>query len=101
MCEKLDCDDIKDLSYYWQHRNDIKTMSKLIRCNHELYSQLQRLIYIDSFKNKDKIYVCPECRSSIVSDEWGEEYCSNCGLVTRTHYQYTAGQRLVLDYGLK
>ena len=67
----------------------------------ELYNQILRLHYIDNLQNKENIYRCPICGKDIITDNMGEEYCSSCGLVTRTQYPYVAGQKIHLDYGLK
>ena len=67
----------------------------------ELYNLVQRLHFLKSFQNTEPIYNCPECGEDIREDEWGEEYCPQCGLITRSHSTYTAGRKFELPFGLK
>ena len=87
--------------YYLDHIDDIEIMMELARDDLDLYIHVTRLDFIRKMSNHEKIYHCPECHSNIIKDEWGEEYCETCGLVTRTHYNYTAGQKISLPFGLK
>lgn len=87
--------------YYLDHITDEEIMVELIMDDPYLYQHIMRLDFINKIRNHDKIYQCPECRSNIITDEWGEEYCETCGLITRTHYNYTAGHRITLPFGLK
>ena len=54
---------------------------------------------IEEVENTDK---CPECKTlTIVRSENGsEEYCTKCGLITRASYNYQAGIKFELPYGL-
>lgn len=87
--------------YYLENIDDAEIMNELKWEDPDLYLHILRLNFINKITDHEPIYRCPECRSNIITDEWGEEYCSNCGLVTRTHYQYVAGQSIVLPFGLK
>lgn len=89
------------LKYYLENIGNIKVMNELRQENLELYNKIQRISYIKSFQTREKLYLCPECHTSIVEDEWGEQYCPSCGLVTRSHYDYVAGLKFKLPYGLK
>lgn len=89
------------IKYYLKHYNDQKIMFELRQENRELYNKICRLHYILSFQNKEPIWRCPECGEHVNIDEWGEEYCPTCGLVTRTHYNYNAGIQINLPYGIK
>lgn len=106
MCnEKNNSDDqlkLEDpITYYLENIDDEEIMNQLRWDDPELYNQILRLNYLQSLTNKEPIYQCPICRGNIITDNWGEEYCSVCGLVTRTQYPYVAGQKIHLDYGLK
>lgn len=50
-------------------------------------------------ENTDK---CPECETLTIklSDNKSYEYCTRCGLITRASYEYVAGRKLDLPYGL-
>lgn len=87
--------------YYLKNFKNHEIMDELKWEDPYLYDTIIRLHYIKQMQNPDNIYMCPECRGNIITDESGEEYCKNCGLVTRTHYPYVAGQRFIVDYGLK
>lgn len=65
------------------------------------YDTIIRLHYIKQMQNHDNIYMCPECQGDIITDEAGEEYCNECGLITRNCYPYTAGTKYELPYGLR
>lgn len=69
--------------------------------NPYLFQRVRRLDFINQFRNHDKVYQCPECGGNIIKDESGEEYCETCGLVTRTHIPYVAGEMISLPFGLK
>lgn len=106
MCDENFSDDLQlklenPTKYYLQNINDIEIMDALKWEDPYLYEDVIRLHFIQEMMNHDNINMCPQCRDNIITDEWGEEYCECCGLVTRTHYPYVAGQRIVLDYGLK
>lgn len=107
MCEKITSidDDLKvenPILYYLKNIDDPEIMEELRWEDPGFYEYILRLNYIQSLTNKEPIYKCPLCNHSIITDiDSGEEYCSVCGLVTRTHYPYVAGQRLHLDYGVK
>lgn len=50
----------------------------------------------------EQLDFCPECETkTIIENEWGEEYCSQCGLIVRSPYTYVGGQRIILPYGIK
>ena len=87
--------------YYLNHIHDEQVMIELILEDPYLFQRVRRLHFINQFRNHDNVYQCPECRGSIIKDESGEEYCETCGLVTRTHIAYVAGQRISLPFGLK
>lgn len=92
------------ISYYLQNFKDEevqKELSELAWTDHDLYQRILRLHFIYEMSNHEHINTCPECHSIIITDEWGEEYCSNCGIVTRSFYQYVAGQKIKLHYGCK
>lgn len=89
------------IKYYLKHIGNQKVMAELKRTDKDLYDKVQRLDYILSFANKEPIWKCPECKEHINIDEWGEEYCPECGLITRTHYKYNAGIQIRLPYGIK
>jgi len=54
---------------------------------------------IEEVENIDK---CPNCKTlTIVRSENGsEEYCTQCGLITRASYDYVAGIKFDLPYGI-
>lgn len=87
--------------YYLNHIHDEEIMIELIREDPYLFQHVIRLDFINKISNHDNIHQCRECRGSIIKDESGEEYCEKCGLVTRTHIAYVAGQRISLPFGLK
>ena len=89
------------LTYYLQHIGNQKIMERLRWEDIELYNLVQRLHFLKSFQNTEPIYNCPECGEDIREDEWGEEYCPQCGLITRSHSTYTAGRKFELPFGLK
>lgn len=102
--ETIEDDELKKenpIKYYLKHYGDQKIMKELRFENRELYDKIHRLHYILSQCNKEPIWVCPECKGHIAQDEWGEEYCPRCGLVTRSHTNYNAGIQINLPYGLK
>lgn len=106
MCEESNVNDDtlkleNPIKYYLKNFDDEEIMAELRWEDPELYQKILRIVEIDGMKNKQQIYRCPECEKNIITDEWGEEYCSNCGLVTRAHYPYVAGQRINLVFGLK
>lgn len=76
-------------------------MKELKWSDHDLYLHVCRIHYIQKLKNKTRTSICPECESVILQDKWGEEYCMKCGLVTRATYDYVAGFKIDLPYGLK
>ena len=87
--------------YYLQHFYDQEIMDHLKWVDPYQYLDVIRLHFIKQMTNHENINTCPECKGNIITDEWGEEYCEECGLVTRTHYPYIAGQKITLDYGIK
>ena len=87
--------------YYLKNIKDPEIMDELRWEDPYFYDYILRLHFINEMQNHENIYRCPECRGNIITDDWGEEYCTNCGLVTRTHYPYTAGQPISLPYGIK
>lgn len=89
------------IKYYLKHIGNQKIMGELKRDNRKLYDKVNRLHYIRSFANHDPIWKCPECGEHINIDEFGEEYCPICGLITRSHTYYNAGIQIDLPYGLK
>ena len=46
--------------------------------------------------------VCPECgtRTIVLDNEKCEEYCTQCGYITRAASRYIAGEKICLPYGL-
>lgn len=50
----------------------------------------------------DDLEICPECktRTIIFDEEKCEEYCINCGTITRASSKYVAGDLIELYYGL-
>lgn len=50
-------------------------------------------------ENIDK---CPECQTITITRNNNNEYeyCEKCGLITRASYDYTAGIRIDLPYGV-
>lgn len=107
MCTEKICDDtILDhpVSYYIKNFNNQNVQIELFKLrlvDSDLYQYICRLHFIYSISNKEPINQCPVCGGEIITDEWGEEYCNQCGLVTRTHYDYAAGVKIFLDFGLK
>ena len=87
--------------YYLEHIDDDQIMMELAMEDLDLYLHVLRLDFIHKMTNHEPIYKCPECQSIIVTDEWGEEYCSKCGLVTRSYYDYVAGMSIKVPFGLK
>ena len=90
-----------DLIKYYLENYDKEIIDTLRWEDPYLYETIVRLHYISQLKNKHNLHKCPECRGTISSDEQGEEFCTDCGLVTRTFYLYVAGQKITLPYGLK
>lgn len=106
MCDNRISDDIKlklesPIQYYLEHIDDEEIMAELAWDDPELYQQIQRLLFIQCMQPYENITQCPECRGEIITDEWGEEYCETCGLITRTQYPYVAGHKIRLPYGQK
>lgn len=54
---------------------------------------------IEEVENTDK---CPECKTLTIvrSEDRSHEYCTKCGLITRASYNYAAGIKFDLPYGL-
>ena len=54
---------------------------------------------IEEVENTDK---CPECKTLTIvrSEDRSYEYCEVCGLITRASYNYSAGIKFDLPYGL-
>ena len=44
---------------------------------------------------------CPECKSTKIINTQKEDYCSECGLVLTTYYEYTGGVRVEYPLGFK
>ncbi|WP_296882143.1 hypothetical protein [uncultured Methanobrevibacter sp.] len=63
-------------------------------CNEELVDD-----EVEEIENTDK---CPECKTLTIvrSENRSYEYCETCGLITRASYDYAAGLKLDLPYGL-
>lgn len=89
------------VKYYLKHIGDKQIMETLRWEDIELYNFVQRLHYVQSFQTREPLNKCPKCEEPIEEDEWGEEYCSKCGLVTRSHYPYVASQKIIFPYGIK
>ena len=89
------------ITYYLNHIGNQEIMNKLKWEDPLLYFRVQRISYILSFKSKEPLWKCPHCGEQITEDEWGEEYCPSCGLVTRSNYPYVAGIQFELPYGVK
>lgn len=45
--------------------------------------------------------MCPECKSTKIINTQKEDYCSECGLVLTTYYEYTGGVRVEYPLGFK
>lgn len=106
MCNNQLSDDDKlkmenPLQYYLEHIHDKKIMAELAWDDPEFFQHVHRIYFIQQIQNHEPIYKCPECRGKVITDEWGEEYCETCGLVTRTQFPYVAGHKIRLPYGLK
>ncbi len=89
------------IQYYLNHIGNQEIMEQLKWENRNLYDKVHRVDYILSFKSTEHLWKCPECDEEIVEDEWGEQYCPSCGLVTRSNYPYVAGIQLEFPYGIK
>ena len=89
------------IKYYLENFDNKEILDNLHWEDPYLYDTIVRLHYISQLKNKYNLHICPECRGTITSDESGEEFCTECGLVTRSFYHYVAGQKMTLPYGLK
>lgn len=50
----------------------------------------------------ENIEKCPECQTFTIqlSENRSYEYCTRCGLITRASYDYVAGIKINLPYGL-
>lgn len=109
MCNEKNSDDnqlknINPVSYYLKNFNNPEIQEELKELSWSdpyLYEHIIRLNYINQISNHQNIHQCPECENNIITNEWGEEYCETCGLVTRTNYNYVAGQKINLPFGLK
>lgn len=106
MCDEKISDDIKlkyedPVTYYLKHFHDQEIMGELRWIDPYLYFQIYRIHFIQQLKDKTLTSKCPDCGDEIIQDEWGEEYCNSCGLVTRSTYDYVAGFKIYLPYGLK
>ena len=44
---------------------------------------------------------CPECNSTKIINTQKEDYCSKCGLVLITYYEYSGGVRVEYPLGFK
>ena len=100
---KINEDNLKEenpLKYYLEHIGNQEIMSELRWKNPEVYEKVRRISYVLSFMNTEPIYSCPECRSSLESDD-AEVFCSRCGLVVTASIQYVAGEKIFLPYGVK
>lgn len=91
------------LEYYLDNLDNEEIMEELRWENPSLFRKIQRIHYIDSLRSKEPTGKCPECKSKtiIVDNDTCEEYCENCGLVTRNNYPYVAGIQHELYWGLK
>lgn len=104
MKHEVDNEKLKEenpIKYYLQHTGDKKVMKKLRWDNPKLYRAVQRAVYLKQLQSKEPLHRCPKCGDTITCDEWGEEYCPRCGVITRNNYPYTAGVKHDLPYGLK
>lgn len=106
MCDEKISDDTKlkyedPVTYYLKHFHNQEIMGELRWCDPYLYLQICRIHFIQQLKDKTPTSKCPECGDEIIQNEWGEEYCNSCGLVTRSTYDYVAGFKIYLPYGLK
>ena len=92
----------KNFEYYLQNIDNQEIMDQLKWENPRLYDIVHRIDYILSFSNKQPIGKCPECGAEIIVDKDAcEEYCRECGLVTRNSYPYVASQKYDLPYGIR
>ena len=89
------------IDYYLKNFNNPEIMDELKWKDPYLYLQITRLHFIKQLQDTTPTYKCPDCGDNIIHDEWGEEYCESCGLVTRTPYDYVAGFKITLPYGRK
>ena len=50
----------------------------------------------------ENIEKCPECQTLTIrlSEDKSYEYCTRCGLITRASYDYAAGIKFDLPYGI-
>lgn len=56
----------------------------------------------DEVEIVEQLHFCPECGTRLDNDlDKGDDYCPNCGLITRSSSEYTMGQKIRLPYGLK
>ncbi|KZX11355.1 hypothetical protein MBORA_16000 [Methanobrevibacter oralis] len=107
MCDEKISDDTKlkhesPINYYLKHFHDQEIMAELRWCDPYLYLQICRIHFIQQLKDKTISYKCPECETkTIIENDWGEEYCSKCGLVVRTSFDYVGGLKINLPYGKK
>ena len=91
----------EELLDYYLHKATKKEWALLKWVKPDVYIIIKRKKYISECVNHEPIHICPECGGNIISDEWGEEYCNTCGLVTRSYYDHVAGQPIILPFGLK
>ena len=51
---------------------------------------------------KENTDLCPNCETHTIklSQNRSFEYCTKCGLITRASYDYVAGMKITLPYGI-
>lgn len=72
---------------------------KFIEIKHNFTGDSTDGLDIDILDNPE---ICPECgtHTIILDEEKCEEYCINCGTITRAASRYVAGKKVDLAYGL-
>ena len=56
----------------------------------------------DNPEEIENLEKCPECKTLTItkSPDHSYEYCEKCGLITRASYDYAAGEKIDLPYGI-
>ena len=80
-----------------------------IKCEINFHNKGYRFIinprhrcWYDDEEVVEQLQFCPECGTQLSEDlETGDDYCSHCGLITRSSSEYVAGSKFDLPYGLK
>lgn len=74
---------------------------KTHRKKHDIHRQ-DLLDDLDIGIEEEDVEVCPECgtRTIVLDEDKCEEYCTQCGYITRAASCYVGGRKIVLPYGL-